>query len=299
MADRVSSDNPDVHRELIVQDPPQDGRDIANFQRAIQDRLKARGLSDEVPVPIHGKFTHATWIAAVEAGYFLGLLSSTYLATDKKRGLSTEGAQTIIRNPDQRDNDQLVRAKDRKSQLDRGPRYYDNLAQFSGITKGKGAKAALDFAVKQIGITENPAGSNWGPKISDWIKLTGYSGPVYWCGCFTNACVMAGGLSSTVGWGGYCPAVITHAKNKIGGWSWHVDGQPGDLALMDTPGGDPAIHIGIVEKKLGIGRYQNIEGNTSSGDGGNQSNGGGVFRRQRSTQGNFRIVGFARPPWPA
>lgn len=296
---RSASENPDVHRELIVMDPPMLGRDVANLQRNIEARLKSRGLTDDVPVPTHGKFTHATWVAAVEAGYFLGLLATTYLATDKGRGLSTEGAQTVIRDPETRTDEQLDRAKERKAQLDRGPRYYDDLAREAGVPNGKGAKAALAFAVKQIGTREQPAGSNWGPKISDWIKVTGYNSPVAWCGCYCNAVVIAGGVPSGAGWIGYTPAIVQRAKRSIGGWSWHSSGQPGDLALFDTPGGDPAVHVGIVEKKLSSTTYSTIEGNTSSGSVGSQSEGGGVYRRQRSTQGNFRIIGFARPDWPS
>lgn len=297
MAGRTPSKDPAVHRELIVDDPPQEGRDVANLQRALRDRLKARGLADDVPVPEHGKFTHATWVACVEAGYFLGLLSSTYLATDRNRGLCTEGAQTIIRDPDERTSEQLDRAKERAAQLARGPRYYDDLARAAGVPNGKGAAAALSFARNQLGTTERPPSSNWGPKISGWIKAAGYSGPVPWCGCFVNAACMAGGVPSGAGWIGYTPAIITHAKNGAGGWSWHSSGEPGDLALFDTPGGDPAVHVGMVEKKINATTFSTIEGNTSDGPGGSQANGGGVFRRQRSTQGNFRIVGFARPPW--
>jgi hypothetical protein len=294
---RTASDNPDVHRDLIVQDPPQQGRDVANLQRAIKTRLDARGI--DIPTPTHGKFTHATWVAAVEAGYFLGLLSSTYLATDRGRGLSTEGAQAIIRNPDRRSDEQKARAKERQGQLERGPRYYDDLAKQQGIENGHGATAALKWAASQIGTTEHPPGSNWGGKVEQWIKLAGYTSPVPWCGCFANAACMAGGIPSGAGWIGYTPAIISHAKAGLGGWSWHgvSDGRPGDLALFDTPGGATAVHVGMVEKKTGATTYQTVEGNTSSGMGGSQDNGGGVFRRQRSTQGGFRIVGFARPPW--
>ena len=297
--ERTPSIDPAVHRDLIVQDRPQSGRDVANLQRAVRARLAARGLSDDVPVPTHGKFTHATWVACVEAGYFLGLLSTTYLATHDGQGMATEGAQAIIRDPDKRSNEQLARAKERAGQLDRGPRYYDDLAHAAGVPSGKGVKSALAFAESRIGTTENPAGSNWGHPVQDWIKAAGYSSPVPWCGCACNAFLMAGGLPSGAGWIGYTPAIIAHAKAGTGGWSWHgtADGQPGDLALFDTPGGDPAVHVEMVEKRNGPTSYTDIGGNTSSGDGGSQSNGGGVFRRQRSTEGTFRIVGFARPPW--
>lgn len=291
-------DNPDVHRDLIVRDPPMHGRDVANLQRAIRERLKARGLADDVPVPTHGKFTHAAWVAAVEAGYFVGLLADTYLSTSHGHGLGTEGAQTIIRNPDRRSEEQLQRANDRKAQLERGPRYYDDLKGKGGIdTSGKGADAALKFAAAQIGVTEHPPGSNWGGKVEQWIRLAGYTSPVPWCGCFANAACMAGGLPSGAGWIGYTPAIIAHARNGTGGWSWHTNPAAGDLVLFDTPGGDPAVHVGMVEHPIDPGHVRTIEGNTSSGTGGSQDNGGGVFHRDRLSTPSWRIVGYARPPW--
>ena len=59
---RTFSNDPAVHRALVVVDPPMEGRDVANLQRATKKCLKARGLDDDVPVPTHGKFTLATAI---------------------------------------------------------------------------------------------------------------------------------------------------------------------------------------------------------------------------------------------
>ena len=292
--DREASQDPSVHRVLVVVDPPMQGRDVANLQRAISARLKARGI--DVPVASHGKFTEATALAAIEAQYFLGLRQDTYLRTDAKgHRVLTEGAQRIIREPDTRTPDQLQRAKDRRGQLERGPRYYEELARSFGA--GGGVEDALAFAAAQVGIRERPAGSNSGPKIDDWIRAGGYNGPVPWCGCFVNACIMAAGLPSGAGWIGYTPAIVAHAKRGIDGWSWHSVGQPGDLALFDTPGGDPAVHVEIVRERLSDTRYSTYGGNTSAGDG-SQNDGGMVARRDdRATVGAFPIIGFARPPY--
>lgn len=298
--DRKPSQDPDVHRDLIVDDEPMLGRDVANLNRATRDRLKARGLVDDVPAPTHDKFTLSAALAAIEAAHWLGALTATYLHTAKGRRVCSEGMQQMIREPDKRTPEQLQRARVRREHSIGRPAVYDKLAKEAGAT-GKGVDAALRFAAAQVGTTESPAGSNDGPKIRTWWQLTGYGSPVPWCGCFVNACIIAGGCENGKGWAiGFTPAIVAHARRGAGGWSWHAEGKPGDLALFDSgPGGDIAVHVGIVEKRMGAGSYQTIEGNTSSGDGGSQSNGGGVFRRQRSTSGGFHIIGFARPPWPA
>lgn len=298
---REASTDPAVHRDLVVLDPPMEGRDVANVQRSVEARLDARPGLGKVPTPTHGKWTHASAVAAVEAGYFLGLLSGTYLATVKvgndPRLMLSEGAQTIMRYPDRRSPDQYARAKERQGQLERGPRYYDDLAKKIAQPSGTGAEAALAFAKANLGVHETPAGSNWGGKVEEWIKLAGYVGPVPWCGCFVNACLVAAGVPNGKGWIGYTPAIISHAKNGSGGWSWHSEGDPGDLVLFDTPGGDPAVHVGMVLRRISEGHYRTREGNTSSGTGGSQDNGGIVAERDRVSTPAFRMVGFARPPW--
>jgi len=298
---RKPSKDPAVHRTLTVVDPPLEGRDVANLQRAVRARLEARGLdSKDVPVPQHGKFTALTALACIEAQYFLGLRSETYLKLDRHHNrVLTEGAQRIIRDPDQRERDQLARAKVRKAQAERGPRYYEELAAHMGLG-GHGVEDAMQFAASHVGVREQPAGSNSGPLIDAWTRLAGYASPVPWCGCFVNACIVAAGVPSGASWGiGYTPYIITRAKSGAGGWSWHAIGQRGDLALFDSgPGGPTAVHVEIVRTRLSGTNYATIGGNTSSGTAGSQSNGGMVARRDdRSTAGGFHIVGFARPPY--
>lgn len=290
---------PSIHRELPVVFPPLEGRDIANLQRAIKTRIDTRGI--DVPTPVHGKWTHASAVAGVEAGYFLGALSITYLKTTKvggqRRLLMTEGLQEMIRHPDSREDNQLVRAKDRQAQIDRGPRYYKELSDdILGPADKNGMEAALRWGKSQIGVTEKPPGANWGHPVQDWIKLCGYMGPVPWCGCFVNAVCVKGGIANGAGWIGYTPAIISHSRQGMGGWKWvgPASGQRGMLALFDTPGGDPAVHVGIVLRRISNMIYETLEGNTGSGS---NADGGQVQVRQRSTQGNFRIVGFAVPPW--
>jgi hypothetical protein len=291
------STQPAVHRPLVAVNPPMEGRDVMELQHAVRERLVARGLDKDVPIPDHGKFTYATALACIEAEHFLGLRSDTYLRKDKHgHRIVTEGAQRIIREPETRDETQLMRAKERTAHLERSKKL---LHAELGIGGG-GVAAALAFAEKHVGTKEHPPGSNSGPKIDQWCHDAGYKSPVPWCGCFVNACLLAGGLPSGAGWIGYTPAIRRRALDKKDGWSFHTMGMPGDLALYDDgPGGDPVVHVEIVRKRLSDTRYSTYGGNTSSGNG-SQSNGGMVARHDdRSTMGGFHIIGFARPPWKA
>jgi len=236
---RAPSDDPSVHRALVVVDPPMQGRDVANLQRAARARLEARGFDDDIVVPNHGKFTPATAFACIVAEHFLGLRSATYLMRDEHgHRVVTEGAQRILRHPDERDDKQLARAKTRQAHVKQSPAFFAKLAAELGLN-GDGVDDALKFAASVVGTREQPPMSNDGPKIRDWCRAAGYTEPVPWCGCFVNACLMAGGLPSGAGWIGYTPWILSHAKAGTDGWSFHMTGMPGDLALYDNgPGGD-------------------------------------------------------------
>jgi hypothetical protein len=296
----VPSQDPSVHRELVLVDPPLQGRDVANLQRALQARLEARGLDKSIPIAVHGKFTPGTVLAAIDMQYALGLRSDTYMKRDRRgHRIVTEGAQAIIRDPDMRDADQLRRAKERAEAAGHHAAFFHAMAERIGMELGRGPDAAVTFAEAQVGTRERPPGSNSGPKIDDWCHMAGYADPVRWCGCFVNACIMAGGCPSGAGFIGSTVMILDRAKKGAGGWSLHSEGRRGDLALYDDgPGGDPVVHVEIVRKRIDATTYATVGGNTSSGDG-SQSDGGMVAAHDhRSTMGGFHIVGFARPPYP-
>lgn len=157
----------------------------------------------------------------------------------------------------------------------------------------------LAEARRWIGVTESPAGSNRVPALSAWAKglgvATWYMG-FAWCAWFAFTCALAAGSSSARRGlverqfnALYTVDIVELARAGKFGLSVveAADVLPGDFALIDFPGGDPLVdHQETVEVpplEVGSGEYVSIGGNTSPGDSGSQSNGGGVFRRRRYT----------------
>lgn len=147
---------------------------------------------------------------------------------------------------------------------------------------------ALNCAVRKIGVTEHPPGSNRGRIIDSWNLEAGAPVGSYWCCSFVHACFKTVGV--TLPGGASVGALLGQAHSR--GW---VVKRPlkGDLACFDfgenNGFGAYGDHIGFVEKVIGL-RWKNgvfagyiatVEGNTSSGVTGSQSNGGGVYRRRR------------------
>ena len=146
------------------------------------------------------------------------------------------------------------------------------------------ANDVLRIAANEIGYSRwtDPAnGTKYGRWYADLTKSPyfGTNGVPY-CAMFV-AWVLAQANQSCPGMPtAACVTALNGARNAGIIRSNKKDARPGDLVLFDWDGGLPD-HIGIVEVNKGS-YIQTIEGNTSSGNSGSQSNGGGVYRRTRS-----------------
>ena len=150
----------------------------------------------------------------------------------------------------------------------------------------------LKFAESFNGITENPPGSNK-TKIGE---MYGWNG-VAWCQEYVwvvldNFGVAGDKTASTI-----AAANDWAERNQL--VADFNDLRPGDQIFYNFSSSEPNIrstieHTGMVLKAPQGGVVTAIEGNTSSSDAGSQSNGGGVFVRQRSS--SFFVCG-GRPKW--
>lgn len=162
-------------------------------------------------------------------------------------------------------------------------------------------EAAYHELCKLIGISET-AGPNRGPMVdkieaADTLPGNGYS----WCQSAQNYAwlkangeLLAGGTASV--W------AFTKWADERG---YRVD-RPFkyDHVTYDFgESGGPFDHVGMVEKVLRLGPVmiiRTIEGNTSSGDSGSQSNGGGLYRRTRTVRRSsvrfYRVPGTCPHP---
>lgn len=145
------------------------------------------------------------------------------------------------------------------------------------------AAQAIEIAKGEVGYVEVPDNMT---KYGEFTKANGLP----WCGSFCNWVLAQAGVKvhSVVG-----TAVGAHKFKETA--RWHSIPQLGDLAFMDFPhdGIDRISHVGIVAGINGM-TVTCIEGNTS-GNGGDQRNGGMVMIKQRTI--GKEIVGFGRPKY--
>ena len=132
-------------------------------------------------------------------------------------------------------------------------------AGFTPAAGGGGAQGMLAAAQAEVGVTEQPPGSNDGPRIAGYRQATAGSGVGPWCAYFVSwAARQAGTPLGEQGQGfGSVSAV----------WDWAQRtgrtvpaGQPPQAGDIIVWGGR---HIGIVESVDAGGSIHTVEGNSS------------------------------------
>ena len=148
------------------------------------------------------------------------------------------------------------------------------------------ASDIIKIAVAEIGVKESPANSN----KQKYGEEYGVNGPA-WCCQFVWWVFKHSGAEALF-YGGkktaYCPTLMNFYKKQ--GQFITSNYKPGDIVFFDFNSNKAADHVGIVEKVSGSTVYT-VEGNTGAG---NDSNGGQVMRRERSTK---YILGAGRPAY--
>ena len=162
------------------------------------------------------------------------------------------------------------------------------------VVQAKGPTGVMQTAQNQIGITENPPGSNNVVFNTDFYGQE-VSGDAYsWC------CVFVWWLFNKSGNGAAfydgekvsrCGLVYNWAQNN-GLFINSSEAKYGDIVLF----GDNE-HIEVVVSNNGDGTFTTIGGNTSGDGTGSQSNGGCVALKTRYTTGGFPITSFIRPKY--
>ena len=141
----------------------------------------------------------------------------------------------------------------------------------------------LDQAAEDLGVTEEPPGSNRGQRVNAMLAYTGTAPGNFWCA----AAVAAWGIEAL---GRNWPLPHTAGCTELLHFARHhqvlrTTPLRGDIFLrMDTS--DESHHTGIVTSVNADGSVSTIEGNT---DPAGSNNGYGVFRRNRSTS-NLKFV---------
>lgn len=268
-----------VHRPLSLHSPHLKGDDVRALQGSINEQFAH--LKIDRRIAVDGDLGAGTFHAAKQVAHALGCLA---LASRKLRhGTIAEGTQKLIRGR-KRNALEVTAAKARTGYRKRLRKRY---------SKAPG-ELAIERSASLVGVREEPPGSNWGRKVGQMIRFTGYTTPVYWCGCAAAWIVVhLGGarIPNRIRLG-YAPYITADALAHANGLRAVPveDCQAGDLGSLW--GGE---HVVTVRGPARNGMVPTREGNTSAADG-SQSNGGEVADKERPAS-DFDQGIVARPDW--
>lgn len=150
---------------------------------------------------------------------------------------------------------------------------------------------ALNVARGELGYsrwTDPQAGTKYGRDYATRHGAYFGTSGVPYCAMFVTWVLRQVGMTPPGGDFAYVPSGINAARN-LGRLIAQANAQAGDLVCFDWDGDGIADHVGFVERNYGS-YYQTIEGNTSSGASGSQSNGGGVYRRTRNLSSVIAVI---------
>jgi len=159
-----------------------------------------------------------------------------------------------------------------------------------------GKLAHLDLAESYIGTTEL-TGNNDGLEVEQFLRSVGLSKGNPYCAAFISFILdETPGIKSPTIKTALASKFITNesidARHVLRG----MESIPEGTIVIWQKGNTIFGHAGFVEEQLSRSEFTTIEANTGSGTYGDQSDGDGVWRRQRSIMpGNyFRITNFTR-----
>ena len=155
-------------------------------------------------------------------------------------------------------------------------------AMFGTPTTGTGTSAGqamVNLVRNEVGVAEQPPGSNDGPRIAQYRQATAGSGVGPWCAYFVSWAARESGVPIGDAGQGFGRVDDVWAWGERSGKAIPAGSappQPGDLIVWDE-------HIGIVESVGADGTIATIEGNSSDS----------VARRTYGSDGGGAI-GFVR-----
>ena len=152
----------------------------------------------------------------------------------------------------------------------------------------------MQVAQSFVGTTEL-TGHNDGPEVEMFLRSIGRKKGDSWCAAFVSYCLTMGKVKEPVLRSGMARAFITKTSIKAKDVLTGKVKVPDGYLVVYGKGNTIYGHIGLVKHWNKVSG-QTIEGNTSSGDKGSQSEGEGVYERTRSIQpaNYFRITHFPK-----
>lgn len=252
-------------RTLKLASPLMRGTDV----RVVQKLLKGKNpwKKDFRPGRVDGKFGPYSAAAVKRAKFFLGYPT---------RQVNGHAGESFVGFLSGEPTPRLFKARAKKRR--------------AAVRKRLSLRAkALDSAVKKLGMTENPAGSNQNALTRWWY---GDNTGAPWCAIsVSHSYIEAGSKAFSKGRDFAYVPYIEHAA-KLGRGLMRVnpgEAKPGDVVTFEFSGDHTSDHVGLFVKwkDRRAGSFVAVEGNTAVG---NDANGGKQMLRDRTMNQVAQVI---------
>lgn len=191
---------------LELTSPPRTDKAVRELQKALNTRYA--GFKIDRRIAVDGELGTETISATAQIGRSVGARRKPLIKL--KNGRISVALQELILGTRKPTLIERLNVKRRAG-------YRQKLRARFAAAPGR---VAVSRAEKYLGVTEEPAGSNWGPVVSKFILFTGYTFPVPWCGCFAAwVTVKLGGANIPdplrLGYAGYITADAKAGDNGL------------------------------------------------------------------------------------
>ena len=113
----------------------------------------------------------------------------------------------------------------------------------------------------QIGVTEVPEGSNWGPQVKAYLASVHVYSPAPWCAAFVHWCNSKAGVVDNINAGSPSATNWSHLiyfKNQF-----LEDPRPADVCTLYFASMGRVGHTFFFDKRQNSKIYRSVEGNTN------------------------------------
>lgn len=277
------SNDATIHRPLPLVSPMVRGKDVAVLQHNVNQRFEH--LKIELAIKPDGQLGPRSFNAIHDCALAMGAIAKD--ADRIEEHVINQHVQQLIRGR----KPTAAESANFKKRAD----YRKQLRKANAMAAGE---RAIKLSAGLVGVHEIPDGSNWGGKVEQMIKFTGYNEAVYWCGCAACWIVVKIGKANVpvrirMGFAGYIEQDAHNNANGFRGFDPHA-GRAGDVASL---WGNEHVVTLREDVSPGDTMIKTREGNTSaSTSSGSQFNGGQVADHERSISDIDGDV-VARPAW--
>jgi hypothetical protein len=136
----------------------------------------------------------------------------------------------------------------------------------------------------QLGVQEQPLGSNWGPQVKGYLASVKVYSPAPWCAAYVHWCLDSAGHKNTIT--AYSPSAQNKANLVYYNSQILQEIKAGDVFTVYFIAMGRIGHTGFVGRRINQTVIETNEGNSNPGG---SREGYGVFKRKRSIHSLYSI----------